>query len=289
MRIGAIFPQTEIGSDPGGVRDYARAVEAMGFTHILAFDHVIGADLTNRPGWQGPYNLDSGFHEPFVLFGYLAGVTETIELTTGIIILPQRQTVLAAKQAAALDVLSGGRLRLGVGLGWNEVEFEALNEEFSNRGSRAEEQIELMRALWTEKSVEFKGKWHTVTEAGLNPMPVQQPIPVWMGGGSNERTLRRIARLADGWMPQLTPDEKGGEALEAFRGYLREYGRDPERFGIDGWVRVASDAVDDAAARVEAWGGLGATHVSVNTMGQGLSGANAHIKRLEEFRAAVPA
>ena len=289
MRIGAIFPQTEIGNDPGGVRDYAQAVEAMGFTHILAFDHVIGADLTNRPDWRGPYSLDSGFHEPFVLFGYLAGVTETIELTTGIIILPQRQTVLAAKQAAALDVLSGGRLRLGIGLGWNEIEFEALNEEFSNRGSRAEEQIELMRALWTEKSVDFKGKWHTVSEAGLNPMPVQQPIPVWMGGGASERILRRIARLADGWMPQLTPDEKGREALETFRGYLREYGRDPEQFGIDGWVRVASGAVDDAAAQVEAWRGLGATHVSVNTMGQGLSGAAAHIERLEEFRAAVPA
>ncbi len=289
MRIGAIFPQTEIGSDPGGIREYARAVEAMGFTHILAFDHVIGADLANRPDWKGPYNVDSGFHEPFVLFGYLAGVTETIELTTGIIILPQRQTVLAAKQAAALDVLSGGRLRLGIGLGWNEVEFEALNEEFGNRGSRAEEQIELMRALWTEKSVDFRGKWHTVTEAGLNPMPVQQPIPVWMGGGSNERILRRIARLADGWMPLMTPDEKGAKAMETFRGYVREYGRDPGQFGIDGWVRVASGAADAAASQVEAWRGLGATHVSVNTMGEGLSGAAAHIKRLEEFRAAVPA
>ncbi len=289
MRIGAIFPQTEIGSDPGGIRDYAQAVEAMGFTHILAFDHVIGADLTNRPDWRGPYNLDSGFHEPFVLFGYLAGVPETIELTTGIIILPQRQTVLVAKQAAALDVLSGGRLRLGIGLGWNEVEFEALNEEFSNRGSRAEEQIELMRALWTEKSVDFRGKWHTVSEAGLNPMPVQQPIPVWMGGGQSELIQRRIARLADGWMPLMTPDDKGSAAMEKFRGYLLEYGREAEQFGIEGWVKAASGDADGAAAQVEAWRGLGATHVSVNTMGQGLSGATAHIGRLEEFRAAVPA
>ena len=289
MRIGAIFPQTEIGSDPGGVRDYAQAVEAMGFAHILAFDHVIGADLTNRPDWKGPYNLDSGFHEPFVLFGYLAGVTETIELTTGIIILPQRQTVLAAKQAAALDVLSGGRLRLGIGLGWNEVEFEALNEEFGNRGSRAEEQIELMRALWTEKSVDFRGKWHTVTEAGLNPMPVQQPIPLWMGGGASDHIQRRIARLADGWMPLIRPGEDGDEVLGRFRGYLQEYGRAADQFGIDGWVRVASGDTDGAAAQVESWRGLGATHVSVNTMGEGLSGAAAHIRRLEEFRAAVPA
>ncbi len=288
MRIGAIFPQTEIGSDPGGVREYAQAVEAMGFTHILAFDHVVGADLTNRPDWKGPYNLDSGFHEPFVLFGYLAGVTERVELTTGIIILPQRQTVLAAKQAAAVDVLSNGRLRLGIGLGWNEVEFEALNEEFSNRGSRGEEQIELMRALWTEKSVDFKGKWHTVSEAGINPMPVQQPIPIWMGGGASEHIQRRIARLADGWMPQVGTDEKGHAAMEKFRGYLREYGRDVDAFGIDGWVRVASGDSDGAVTQVEAWRGIGATHISVNTMGAGLQGAAAHIKRLEEFRAAVP-
>ncbi len=289
MRIGATFPQTEIGSDAGGVRDYAQAVEAMGFTHILAYDHVLGADLTNRPDFQGPYNLDSGFHEPFVMYGYLAGLTKTIELTTGIIILPQRQTVLVAKQAAALDVLSGGRLRLGIGLGWNEVEYEALNEKFSNRGSRVQEQIEVMRALWTERSVNFKGKWHTVSEAGLSPMPIQQPIPVWMGGGTTERIQRRIARLADGWMPQLTPDEKGDEALETFRGYLREYGRDPAQFGIDGGIRLETNAIDAAAASVEAWRDLGATHLSVSTMGQGLTGPAAHIKRLEEFRAAVPA
>lgn len=288
MRIGATFPQTEIGSDAIGVKDYAQAVEAMGFTHILTYDHVIGADLTNRPDWKGPYNLNSGFHEPFVLYGYLAGLTKTIELVTGVIILPQRQTVLVAKQAAALDVLSQGRLRLGVGLGWNEVEYEALNEEFGNRGSRVEEQIELMRALWTEKSVDYKGKWHTVSEAGLHPMPVQQPIPVWMGGGANERIRRRIARMADGWMPQLTPDDSGGEALEAFRGHLREYGRDPDKFGIDCGVRVATGSIDEAATNVEAWRGLGSTHISVNTMGQGLSGAEAHIKRLEEFRSAVP-
>jgi probable F420-dependent oxidoreductase len=289
MRIGATFPQTEIGSDSGGVKDYAQAVEAMGFTHILAYDHVIGADLKNRLDWKGPYNMDSGFHEPFVLYGYIAGLTNTIELATGIIILPQRQTVLVAKQAAALDVLSRGRLRLGVGLGWNEVEYEALNEEFGNRGSRVEEQIELMRALWTHKSVDFNGKWHTVSEAGLNPMPIQQPMPVWMGGGANERIRRRIARLADGWMPQLTPDDRGGEALEVFRGYLREYGRDPDKFGIDCGIRLATGSMDRAASNVEAWRGLGATHISVNTMGQGLSGAAAHIKCLEEFRSTVPA
>lgn len=287
MRIGATFPQTEIGDDAVGVKDYAQAVEAMGFTHILAYDHVIGADLTNRPGWKGPYDLDSGFHEPFVMFGFVAGITKTIELKTGIIILPQRQTVLVAKQAAALDVLSQGRLRLGIGIGWNQVEFEALNEEFTNRGSRVEEQIELMRALWTERSVDFKGKWHTVSEAGIYPLPVQQPIPVWMGGGATEKVRRRIARLADGWLPQLTPDEQGLEVLEEFRGFLHEYGRDPANFGIDSGVRLTG-SIEDTAANVESWRQMGATHVSLNTMGQGLSGADAHIKRLEEFRLAVP-
>jgi probable F420-dependent oxidoreductase len=288
MRIGVTFPQTEIGGDASGVKDYAQTVEALGFTHILAYDHVLGADLTNRPEWNGPYNLDSNFHEPFVMYGFLAGLTNTIELTTGIIIAPQRQTVLLAKQAAALDVLSGGRLRLGIGLGWNEVEYEALNEEFSNRGSRVEEQIEVLRRLWTQKSVDFQGKWHTISQAGLNPMPLQQPIPLWMGGGATERVQRRIARLADGWMPQLSTNEKGRETLETFKGYLRDYGRDLGQFGIDCGVRLENNKMDEAAARVETLRNFGATHISVSTMGQGLKGADAHLQQLEKFRVAVP-
>src|SRR5712672_1506510 len=180
MNIGVVFPQTEIGAEVDVLRRYAQRVDELGFTHVLAYDHVLGADPAVHRGWQGPYDLATTFHEPLVLFGYLAGIT-SLELVTGIIILPQRQTVLVAKQAAEVDLLSGGRFRLGIGLGWNAVEYEALGEEFKNRGRRSEEQVEVMRKLWTERSVTFNGKYHTVTGAGLAPMPTQRPIPVWFG------------------------------------------------------------------------------------------------------------
>ena len=182
MKLGVVFPQTEIGSDPAGVREYAQAAEAMGYNHVIAFDHVLGANAESRPGWSGAYRHTDSFHEPFVLYGFLAGVTNDIELVTAVIILPQRQTALVAKQAAAVDVLSNGRLRLGVGIGWNAVEYEALGENFGDRGRRSEEQIELMRRLWTEDLITYEGRWHKITDAGLNPLPVQQPIPVWFGG-----------------------------------------------------------------------------------------------------------
>src|SRR6266511_1030020 len=181
MNIGVVFPQVEIGQDPSAVRDYAQAVEAMGYTHILVFDHVLGANPERPGGWKGPYTYRHVFHEPFVLFGYLAAVTQRLELVTGIIILPQRQTALVAKQAAAVDVLTRGRLRLGVGIGWNHVEYEALNEDFHTRGRRVSEQITVMRKLWTEPVVNFKGSYHHLDRAGINPLPVQRPIPVWMG------------------------------------------------------------------------------------------------------------
>ena len=200
MRFGVVFPQTEIGADPVAIRDFAQAAEQMGYQHILAYDHVLGANPASRPGWDPTYTHRDMFHEPFVLFGYLAGLTQRIEFVTGVIILPQRQTVLVAKQAAALDVLSGGRLRLGIGIGWNPVEYEALGESFKNRGLRSEEQIEVMRKLWTQELVNFEGKWHKITDAGLNPLPVQRPIPIWFGA-TNKRALRRLARLGDGWFP----------------------------------------------------------------------------------------
>ena len=189
MRIGVVFPQTELGGDPAVVRAYGQRVEELGFTHILAYDHVVGADPSVHQGWQGPYDIDTTFHEVFVMFGYLAAVT-SLELVTGVIILPQRQSVLVAKQAAEVDLLTGGRFRLGVGLGWNAVEFEALGENFTNRGKRSEEQVEVMRRLWTERSVTFNGKYHTVTGAGLAPMPNHRPIPVWFGAAS-DRALER--------------------------------------------------------------------------------------------------
>ncbi len=286
MRIGVTFPQTEIGNDPIAIRDYAQAVEDMGYAHILAFDHVSGANAGSRPGWSGAYNHEDAFHEIFVLLGYLAGVTKTVELVTGIVILPQRQTVLAAKQAAAIDVLSGGRLRLGVGIGWNDVEYEALGEEFGNRGRRQEEQIDVMRRLWTNELVTYEGTWHRITDAGINPLPVQQPIPVWFGGGA-EATLRRIGRMGDGWIPFGGPDEETAAAMERARGYAREAGRDPSALGFETTINADGDGLDGAADYIEAWERIGGTHLVVSTMGCGLDSPGAHVEALRRFREAA--
>ena len=286
MKIGVVFPQTEIGADPAGVRDYAQAAESLGYDHLIAFDHVIGANAASRPDWRGAYRSTDMFHEPFVLFGYLAGVTQRIEMFTGIIILPQRQTVLVAKQAAAIDVLSGGRLRLGIGTGWNDVEFEALGETFHNRGLRSEEQIELMRALWTQEHVTYEGRWHKVTDAGINPLPVQRPIPVWFGG-SDDRLLRRVGRMGDGWYALFRDMDLGRAMIEKIRGYAREAGRDPDSIGIEASVAIANRSPDDWVKDVEARKELGVTHISVNTMKAGLSSPDAHIDAIRRFKEAV--
>ncbi|HUF41917.1 MAG TPA: LLM class F420-dependent oxidoreductase [Verrucomicrobiae bacterium] len=283
MRLGVVFPQTEIGAHPEGIKDYAQAAEDLGFRHILAYDHVIGADTASRPGWKPPYSHLDSFHEPFVLFGYLAGLTRKVEFVTGIIILPQRQTVLVAKQAAALDVLSGGRLRFGIGIGWNPVEYEALGENFHNRGRRSEEQIELLRKLWTQELVTFDGRWHKVTDAGINPLPVQRPIPLWFGGGDN-RALRRLARLGDGWFPLMAPDNKLSATIERIRNDAREAGRDPDTIGIEGRIAYGQGLPKSWLKDLEAWQKLGATHVSFNTMKAGLSGPAAHIEAIRRFQ-----
>jgi len=282
MRVGVVFPQTEIGADPYYVKDYAQAAEELGFAHILAYDHVVGANPKSRPNWKAPYSHLDMFHEPMVLFGYLAGVTKSIELCTGIIILPQRQTVLVAKQAAALDILSGGRLRLGIGIGWNAVEYEALGEDFTNRGRRSEEQIEVMRQLWSNPTVTFQGRWHKITDAGINPLPVQRPIPIWFGG-SDERALRRLARLGDGWFPLLGPDEKCRAMIDKIRAYAQEAGRNPQAIGIEGRVAYGQGSQDEWRTGIEAWKTLGATHVSFNTMKAGLKSPSAHIEALRRF------
>lgn len=288
MRVGVVFPQTEIGADPYYVKDYAQAAEELGFAHILAYDHVVGANPASRPNWKAPYSHLDMFHEPLVLFGYLAGVTRQIELCTGIVILPQRQTVLVAKQAAALDVLSGGRLRFGIGIGWNPVEYEALGEDFKDRGRRCEEQIEVMRQLWTNPAVTFAGRWHKITDAGINPLPVQRPIPIWFGG-SDERALRRLARLGDGWFPLVGPDEKCRAMIEKIRDYAKEAGRDPQAIGIEGRISYGQGASEAWRTDLAAWNTLGATHVSFNTMKAGLQSPSAHIEALRRFANAITA
>ena len=287
MRIGVTFPQTEITADPTAVRDYAQAADALGYSHILAYDHVLGADITNRPGWRGPYNHRTLFHEPLVLFGYLAGLTQRIEFVTGVIILPQRQTVLVAKQAAEVDVLSGGRLRLGIGIGWNELEYQALNENFADRGKRSEEQISVLRALFTQEAVTFHGRWHHIEAAGINPLPVQRPIPIWLGGGA-DATLRRIAGMGDGWFPQVAPDDEGRVAIERLHGYAREAGRDPSSIGIEARIQVAQGKPEDWLHSIEAWKAIGATHIAVNTMGAGLQSPQAHIDAIRRFSEQIP-
>src|ERR1700736_5418254 len=232
MRMGVVFPQTEIGADVDAVRHYGQRVGDLGFTHLLAYDHVVGADPAIHEGWNGPYNVHTTFHEPLVLFGYLAGIT-SLELVTGIIILPQRQTVLVAKQAAEVDLLSGGHLRLGVGLGWNAVEYEALGEDFSNPGKRREEQVVLMRKLWTEQTVTYHGTYHRVTGAGLAPLPIQRPIPVWFGAAS-PRACRRAGRLGDGWFPMVGPGPKLDQALQEVAQAATEAGRDPAQIAMEG-------------------------------------------------------
>ena len=284
MKIGVVFPQTEIGNDPAVIRDYAQAVEGMGYTHILAFDHVLGANPERPGGWKGPYTYKHAFHEPFVLFGFLAGTTARVELVTGIVILPQRQAALVAKQAAAVDVLSGGRLRLGIGVGWNPVEFEALGEDFHNRGKRVEEQIEVMRALWTKELVTVSGKWHKVPDAGINPLPVQRPIPVWMGGES-EPVQRRMARMGDGWMPHFRPKPESQAVVDRLHGMIREAGRDPSRFGIEGRITLTQVPREQWASEVAAWRKMrGITHVCINTMNLGLARPEDHVKTLREFK-----
>lgn len=280
LRIGVIFPQIEIGNDPVAIRDYAQTAEALGYTHLLAYDHVLGASTATRPNWTGPYTDKTPFHEVFVLLSYLAAVTRTLELTTGVVILPQRQTVLVAKQAASLDVLSGGRLRLGVGIGWNDVEYEGLNENFRNRGARIGEQVEVMKALWANEVVTYHGKWHHITDAGINPLPVRRSIPLWMGGYA-DATFKRIAASADGWIASTKPDDWIRGRLDMLREELAAVGRDPQSVGIEAPLSVANMTDTELAALRETWESLGATHLAVNTMRAGFETPQQHIDALK--------
>jgi probable F420-dependent oxidoreductase len=285
MQIGVVFPQTEVGADAGAVRAYAERVQELGYAHILAYDHVVGADPRVHTGWQGPYNLSSTFHEPMVLFGYLGALT-TMELVTGIIILPQRQTVLVAKQAAEIDLLTGGRLRFGIGIGWNAVEYEALGKNFADRGRRVDEQVQLMRRLWTAESVSHEGEFEKVTGAGIAPLPVQRPIPIWIGG-SSPAAYRRTGRLADGWFPQLPPGPKLDEARAIVERAAVEAGRDPRIIGMEGRISWGEQGVPRLLDHADRWRQAGASHVSLNTMGAGLRSVDGHLAVLAEAAAAL--
>jgi probable F420-dependent oxidoreductase len=294
MHIGVTVPITEFRDDLVGLRDFVQAAEELGYAHIRLLDHVLGADPQFHPEVpEFPYTHKSYLHEPLTLLGYLAAITQKLHLVTAILILPQRQTALVAKQAAEVDVLSGGRLRLGIGVGWNPVEYEALGEDFHNRGRRCEEQIAVLRALWTQEVVNFQGQWHQITHAGLNPLPVQRPIPIWIGAGRSahpippEVALRRIGRLADGWFPMFSPGAAGREAITRMRGYAREAGRNPAAIGIEGRVTVAGTEPQDWITQAKAWEELGATHLSVGTGGGERKSPQEHIEALRRVKAVV--
>ena len=291
MQLGATFPQTEIGPDPGAGKAYAQAVEDLGYDYTLVFDHVLGADHSVRPNWRplpggrAGYNHQHQFHEPFVLFGFLAGVTKRLGLATGVLILGQRQTALVAKQAAEVDVLSGGRLRLGIGTGWNDVEYEALGMNFHDRGRRSEEQIALLRALWTQEVTTFEGRWHKVTAAGINPLPAQRPIPIWLGG-RDERLLKRVGRIGDGWLSNVRPAEVA-ECLKVIHQAAREAGRDPASIGLEVRSTIGKGSPESCADEARAWKDVAPTHLTINTMGAGLKRVDDHIEALRRFKVAL--
>ena len=283
MRIGAVFPQTEAGTDIGAVTDYIQNVESLGFDHVLAFDHVLGANASSRPGWSGAYQHTDSFYEPMTFYSYVAAITSRLELATGVIILPQRQTALFAKQSATLDLISGGRLRLGIGTGWNQVEYEALGENFHNRGKRSEEQIDLLRKLWSQELVTFEGKFHTVTDAGLNPLPPGRSIPIWFGGMADP-VLERVAKLGDGWLPLGSQNDKLKISFDTLKKYLDQNSKSMSDIGVEAMISLKnSDSDTDIRKDLSSWAEMGTTHISINTMNCGLKFPGEHIKAISNF------
>jgi probable F420-dependent oxidoreductase len=285
MRIGVVFPQNEIGPGREVAVEFAHEAEAAGYEYLLVYDHVLGADIATRPDWSGTYSSRDQFHEPFVLLAHLAGLT-SLEFLTGVLVLPQRQTVLVAKQASELDLLSCGRLRLGVGLGWNRVEYQGLGIDFTNRGKRLEEQIEVLRLLWANESVNFRGRFHVIDRAGIQPRPHTQSIPVWIGTlGTSQEALRRIGRVADGWLPQMAPGDRLRSANDTVKHAAIEAGRDPDSIALEGRIRVRPDDDGPSVVRqVKEWGKAGASFVAVDTLKSGLT-PQGHLRRIAEVAA----
>lgn len=282
MRIGVIFPHFEFGPDPVAARDYALAAESLGYTHIGADDHIIGANPDRPGGWTGWVTNDTEFYEPFVLFGFMACATRTIEFETCVLLLPQRQTVLVAKQAATLDLLSGGRLRLGLGSGWSTVEYESLGADMTTRGRRIEEQVALLRCLWTEPHVDFHGRFHSVPNSGISPLPAQRPIPLWFGGQS-EPVIRRAARLGDGWMPLYRTPEEANPGLDQLDRELAAAGRSRAGFGFEARIPYGDGNPEKWLALLQGWQSTGATHISLITTRSGFSKAQEHITGMQRF------
>ncbi len=283
MKFGVVFPQYEIGADPAVLRDFVHTIEELGFDYLLAYDHVLGANPERPGGWSGPYTFRHDFHEVLVTFGWMAALTHRLEFATGILILPQRQTALVAKQVAQLSVLSAGRLRLGVGIGWNEVEYEALGQDFHTRGKRLEEQVTLLRELWSKPLVQFTGQFDTIPDAGVSPLP-PRPIPIWFGGDADV-ALRRAARIGDGWMPNFRPELT--DQIKLIQRYVTESGRDPAAFGID--VRIPAGKIPQSewGSQIRQLAALGVSHISLNTLNAGYTLSEQHLYAMRRFKAEV--
>jgi len=286
VKTSVVFPQTEIGEDPFLIRDFVQAVEAMGYDGLHVPDMIIGANPDRPGGIRGRYDFRSAHHEPFVLLSYVAAVTSSLELITGVLVLPQRPAVLVAKQAAQLDLLSGGRLRLGVGVGETDLEMRALGYDFASRGRRIEEQVHLMRLLWTRPLVTFHGRFHHLDDMGINPLPVQRPIPIWFGGDA-DAVIRRMARLGDGWMLNRTYPVDATAAIETLHRYLAAEKRDPAAFGIDVRVNLSKHPPATWPSLVDRWRALGVTHIGANTMGSGFRTLAERLAALRHFNEAT--
>lgn len=284
MQIGAVLPHNEIGTDPGAIKAYLQGLEALGVTHLLAYDHVLGVTRERPGGFEGPYDYQVAFHEPLTFFAFAAGVTSTLDLVSAVIILPQRQAVLVAKQAAEVAVLSGNRLRLGIGTGWNTAEYQALGVPFTGRGRLQAEQIDVMRRLWAEDIVNFAGEFHTIEWSGINPRPTA-PIPIWFGGGA-PAMLRRCAEVGDGWMPLGGANDKAEAALALMQAHRAAIGRTTP-FGIQAQAQFAGGTPERWQSHAEKWRALGATHLAIATHNAGPTDADGHLDRVRQYLDAV--
>ena len=285
MKIGVVLPHHEIGSDPGAIKAFAQGAEALGADNLLIYDHVLGVDPDRPGGFRGPYDKDVQFHEPLTTFAFMAGVTSSIRFITTVLILPQRQTALVAKQVAELAILSENRFSLGIGTGWNVAEYEALNEDFTSRGKRQGEQVELMRLLWGSDSLDYQGEYHTIPYASINPRP-SESIPILFGGGA-PALLRRCARLGDGWIPLMGPNVAAANAIETLKQLREEQGLTWDGFKIQAQAQFSGGDPERWFTHANKWQELGATHIAVATHNAGETDVDGFLKRVETYMSAV--
>jgi probable F420-dependent oxidoreductase len=282
MEYGVVYPQTEVPPDPGWIRTFAQTVESSGYNHVLAYEHILGVDAGHPRSVQGPYGLEDHFLSPLLMFTSMAAVTDKLGFATAVLVLPQRDAILVAKQAASLDVLCGGRLRVGVGVGWNAAEFDAIGADFHDRGRRVEEQVAVLRALWTQPKAEFTGDWYRFAEVGIRPLPIQQPIPIWFGGYV-DASLKRVAKMGQGWFPGFSNVDDAKPTLDTLVSYVEAEGRAWEEIGIEVRIHYEQGNLDALGAQIEAWSQVGVTHLSLNTMRSGLKDGSAHLRAIERF------